>query len=109
MTPSAVLRLVCAALFVVLMPGAPDAQQTSTMRCHSGIVSLKDTMPDVIRKCGPPAFMDRREETSAVGRRGYATVTVDDWIYNFGPQEFMYQVIFQNGRVARIESLDRGY
>ena len=101
-----------ALLFVLQLPVSVDAQQTGTMRCRNGIVSINDTVPDVVKKCGPPAFQDRREETRSYGQRhnrSYETNTIDDWTYNFGPQEFMYKVIFRNGRVARIESLDTGY
>ena len=111
-----VVRTVACLLFTMLffsqLPASAGAQQTGTMRCQNGIVSLNDPIPEVIRKCGPPAFQDRREQTRSFGERhgrSFETITVDDWTYNFGPQEFMYQVIFHNGRVARIESLDTGY
>ena len=104
--------LVCGILFLLLLPLGAPALQTSTMRCGNGIVSINDTIPEVLNKCGPPAFQDRRQETRASGprySRSYDVTTVDDWTYNFGPQEFMYQIIFQNGRVARIISRDQGY
>jgi len=107
-----VASLLFALLFVLQLPMFVDAQQTGSMRCRYGIVSINDTVPDVVKKCGPPAFQDRREETQSYGQRhnrSYETNTIDDWTYNFGPQEFMYKVIFRNGRVARIESLDTGY
>jgi len=107
-----VAYLLFAGLIFLQPPATVDAQQTGTMRCRNGIVSIDDTIPDVIKKCGLPAFQDRREETRSFGRRhdrSYEIITVDDWIYNFGPQEFMYGVTFRNGRVAMIESLDQGY
>lgn len=106
-----VARLLLAVLLFLQLPAGVNALQTGTMRCRSGIVSINDTIPDVVRKCGPPAFQDRREEIlSSGGRHGFREiVTVDAWIYNFGPQEFMYEVTFQDGRVAKIDSLDHGY
>lgn len=104
--------LLSAMLFFLLLPLSVNAQQSSTLRCRNGIVSLNDTVAEVLKKCGPPAFQDRREQTFSSGHRygrSFEVMTVDDWTYNFGPQEFMYQVIFENGRVARIESLDTGY
>jgi len=101
-----------AALLFLQLPATVAAQQTDTMRCQYGIVSLDDTMPEVIKKCGPAAFQDRREQTRSFGQRhnrSYDTVTVDAWTYNFGPQEFMYEITFHNGRVARIDSLEHGY
>lgn len=107
-----VAYLLGAALFLLQLPAAAAAQQTDTMRCQNGIVSINDTIPEVIKKCGPPAFDDRREQTRSSGQRhnrSYETITVDTWMYNFGSQEFMYEVTFHNGRVAKIESLDHGY
>lgn len=104
--------LLVALLLSLLLPVPADALQVGSMRCRNGIVSIGDTIPDVIKKCGPPAFQDRRDETSSYGERharSYENVTVDDWTYNFGPQEFMYGVIFRNGRVSKIESLEIGY
>lgn len=101
-----------AILFFLLLPSGAPALETGTMRCQKGIVSINDTIPEVLGKCGPPAFQDRRQETRASGPlygRSYDVTTVDDWTYNFGPQEFMYQLIFHNGRVSRIISRDQGY
>jgi len=107
-----VTYLLLAGLFFLQLPASVDAQHTGSLSCRNGIFSINDTIPDVINKCGPPAFQDRREETFSAGQRhgrSFEIVAVDDWIYNFGPQEFMYEVTFHNGRVARIESLDHGY
>lgn len=101
-----VASLALAALLFML-PVSVDALQAGSMRCRNGIVSIDDTIPEVIKKCGLPAYQDRREE-SRHGRT-HEFMTVDEWVYNFGPQEFMYRVTFQNGRVAKIESLDQGY
>jgi hypothetical protein len=101
-----------AVLFSLQLSATSDAQATGTLSCRDGIVSINDTIPEVVKKCGPPSFQDRREETRSVGQRrgpSFEVITVDAWIYNFGPQEFMYEVTFQNGRVARIVSLDKGY
>lgn len=104
--------LVGAILLVLHLPVIADALQTGTMRCRDGIVSIHDTMAEVMKKCGSPAFQDRREETNAYGlrhNRYYETVTIDTWTYNFGSYEFMYEITFRNGRVAKIDSLDTGY
>jgi len=107
-----VAYLLLAGLILLQLPATADALQTGSLSCRDGIVSINDTIPDVVKKCGLPAFQDRREETFSAGQRhgrSFEIIAVDDWIYNFGPQEFMYEVTFHNGRVARIESLDHGY
>lgn len=99
--------LLLAGLLFLQLADSVAAQQSGTMRCRNGIVSINNTIPEVIRKCGPPAFQDRREQKNH--GRAHEIVTVDVWTYNFGPQEFMYEVTFENGRVTKIESLDTGF
>lgn len=97
---------------VLSMSGAAGATETETCICRSGIVSRGDLMAQVIKKCGEPAQKFQREEARVSrGKRhtDFEKVTVDDWTYNFGPNEFMYSIQFENGRVERIESLDYGY
>ena len=106
---------IVAVLLAAVLLTAASAQETGSMMCRSGIVSRGDTIPEVLKKCGPPAFAFQREQTEVDGKwrhskaRTIRKILVDDWTYNFGQNEFMYQVIFENGRVARIESLDWGY
>jgi len=41
--------------------------------------------------------------------RESAEEMVVDWIYNFGPRQFIYTVTFEGRRVVRIESGDYGW
>jgi hypothetical protein len=97
------------------LAGAGHAVETGTMQCTGGIVSIGDTAGSVAAKCGEPAFIAQRQQSSVERRlrSGYGatvtTVAIDDWTYNFGPNRFQYQVTLENGRVTRIESLDYGY
>ncbi|MHC1697173.1 MAG: DUF2845 domain-containing protein [Geobacteraceae bacterium] len=102
---------------VIIMAGHSAVQATGTdsMMCSGGIVSIGDTAGEVLNKCGQPATSTTREEINfgagpAYGHgRAFSTVAIDDWIFNFGPNQFQYQLILKNGRAARIESLDYGY
>lgn len=100
-------------LVAILSPGL--ASETGTMRCNGGIVSIGDTAGEVMNKCGQPAFASQREqkkieeESKGSRKRKVTVVTIDDWTFNFGPDHFQYQVILENGRVTRIESLGYGY
>lgn len=94
------------------------ATETATMICKNGIVSKGDFTGDVISKCGEPTGKTQREEKrfEKTKERGgvkektvVTTVTIDDWTYNFGPNEFMHRVLLENGRVTLIESLGYGY
>ncbi|AJE03913.1 DUF2845 domain-containing protein [Geobacter pickeringii] len=106
---------IAGACLLALAPWGAGASETGTMICRGGIVSIGDAIPAVLHKCGPPVYATQREQSEVTGssRHGgtktITRITIDDWTYNFGPNEFMYQLIFENGRVARIESLDWGY
>jgi len=107
-----VLRGSLVAVAVLFMCGAAGATGTESCICRNGIVSRGDLMAQVIQKCGEPAQKFQREEarvSRGVRHTDFEKVTVDDWTYNFGPNEFMYSIQFENGRVERIESLDYGY
>lgn len=101
---------ILAPLLLMMFLGVDPASSTDwdTFRCKNGLVSRNDIMAEVIKKCGQPSLTNKREETYY---RGGALVifTVEEWTYNQGPYEFMYLLRFENGRVARIESLDTGY
>ncbi len=98
-------------LFVTCCPSG-FAIETGTCACRDGIVSKGDLPAEVVKKCGPPTFQWQRQESRVDYVRDSKTitiVTIDDWTYNFGPNEFMYNLRFENGRVMKIESLDYGY
>lgn len=100
----------------LLLSGMAFATETGSMRCDGGIVSVGDTAGEVINKCGQPAYATQRlekvidQETKGYYQGRVAEITVDDWTFNFGPNQFQYEVILKNGRVYRIESLNNyGY
>jgi hypothetical protein len=107
-----IVKIHVIALFMAIIPlaagAAAQAGETETCICRNGIASKGDLIVEVLKKCGQPAQKYQREETRIV-TKGISIVTVDEWIFNFGPNEFMYSLRFENGRVARIESLDYGY
>lgn len=84
------------------------AVESGSMRCERGIVSPGNVMAEVVAKCGDPTFTTRHQESRG-DRERFWTVTVEEWTYNFGPNQFMYNLVFENGRVVRIDSLDWGY
>jgi hypothetical protein len=92
-----------------------QAVQAETLVCKGGIVSIGDTVGEVLHKCGEPAYKTQREKgyvsqsTPGYREKSFASVTVDDWTYNFGPNEFQYRLLLENGTVSRIESLNYGY
>jgi hypothetical protein len=60
-------------------------EEVSTVMCDNGIVNIGDMDVDVQDKCGDP------------DSRG-----MNEWVYDFGPDEPVYTVIFKEGKVMRI-------
>lgn len=61
------------------------AQKASSIMCDNGIVNIGDSAAAVQDKCSEP------------NTKNYNT-----WVYNFGPDEPVYTVIFDQGQVVRI-------
>lgn len=100
--------------FVVLsLPTHPAiAEDRDTLRCNGSVISIGSTGGEVINKCGEPASGSQRQAITINGNRQYRTIItndIEDWIFNFGPNQFQYQITLKNGRVKRIQSLGKGY
>jgi len=61
------------------------AEETSSIMCDNGTVNIGDMEVDVQAKCGEPNSQNMNE-----------------WVYNFGPDQPVYTVIFSEGKVVRI-------
>ena len=61
------------------------AQEASSMMCDEGVVNIGDMDVDVQDKCGEPNSQNMNE-----------------WVYDFGPSQPVYTVIFNEGKVVRI-------
>ena len=67
------------------------ADEASSMMCDEGVVNIGDMDVDVQSKCGQPDSQNMNE-----------------WVYNFGPSQPVYTVIFNEGKVVRILEDDSG-
>lgn len=83
-------------------------EQAGKPQCSDKIISEGDAAADVVAKCGEPAWIDRREEvirerldSDTVTK---VTVTVEDWTYNFGQNQFMRIYTLRNGRVTDVRT-----
>jgi len=76
-------------VFMVMALGNPAfifaAEEASTMMCDEGVVNIGDADVDVQDKCGQPNSQ-----------------SMNEWVYNFGPSQPVYKVIFKDGKVERI-------
>ena len=61
------------------------AEEASTMMCDEGVVNIRDADVDVRDKCGQPNSQ-----------------SMNEWVYNFGPSQPVYKVIFKEGKVVHI-------
>jgi hypothetical protein len=61
------------------------AEEASSIMCDDGVVNIGDMDVDVQDKCGQPDSQNMNE-----------------WVYNFGPSQPVYTVIFNEGKVVRI-------
>lgn len=82
--------------------------ETESMSCKGGIVSRGQTMLTIVQKCGQPVA-----KTPVASRYKYAGKIyrgTEEWLYNFGPNEFQYVVIF-NGSTATLmfSTRDHGF
>lgn len=92
-------------------------------RCNTYVIDPGLRKAEVIKKCGTPTSQDTRIErrilrvrngnyggpanSGSVEVEREVQITIEEWIYNFGPNEFMQLVVFENGRVT--ETKDLGY
>ena len=109
-------------ILVILM-----SNPTYALRCSGSIVSIGDTKPQVIDKCGEPDHIEFWEEERVKkdhyysddhdrSYRGYREpflvkeyVKIEEWTYNRGPTSFIRYLLFENGRLKKIRLGDKGY
>ena len=111
----AVVRLIVVVSVILAMQAPAFAVDSGTMRCKGGIVSVGDSAGEVLARCGQPATTSQSAKKvvekgqNANQTKTITTIIVDNWIFNFGPNQFQYRLELQDGRVSRMESLDYGY
>lgn len=81
--------VICFIVLVVLALGSGvnvfAAEEASSIMCDNGVVNIGDTDTAVQDACGQPNSQGMNE-----------------WVYNFGPSQPVYTVIFKDGQVVRI-------
>ena len=63
------------------------AEEASSIMCDNGVVNIGDMQTDVQEACGQPNSQNYEENA---------------WVYNFGPSQPVYTVIFKQGQVVKI-------
>nr|WP_281246574.1 DUF2845 domain-containing protein [Desulfacinum infernum] len=73
------------------------------------MVRIGDLKVDVLAKCGPPLYEQYVGERKIRTPWGYDKKILEDWIYNFGPTDFIHILRFEGGRLTEILRGERGY
>lgn len=86
------------------------------LRCGSKVISEGDSSSKVKHYCGEPSDVVSYRDYNPVypyyygyDDDGGSYDVVEEWTYNFGPQQFMHTLTFRNGKLKKIESGDYGY
>ena len=96
-------------LIILLVTGLIPLQvQADSISCDRGIVSSGDTAVDLIMRCGQPEWKESHQEEITdrfdPGLKQRIYITVEEWTYNFGPQQFLRIVTLRNGVVAGLRT-----
>jgi hypothetical protein len=80
--------------------------------CNGKSVNVGDTKEEVATKCGEAMFKEERsvklEEVDKKGNRSSTATTINEWAFDFGPDELMQLYRFENGKLAEIKSISYG-
>jgi len=77
--------LVSVAVFFGICPSTFAAQEASSIMCDNGVVNIGDTQATVQDTCGEPN-----------------SKLMNEWVYNFGPDQPVYTLIFKDGQLVKI-------
>jgi hypothetical protein len=88
------LLIIMLSILLVLITGniAPALDSAADMQCGEQVITVGASQFDVRETCGEPTGIEPGS--------GYGT---EQWIYNFGPTEFVYYLTFVNGSLEQIE------
>lgn len=90
-----------------------DEKHPSIRPCEGDDIKNGLTQYEVLQRCGEPFYKDTRYEQRLVsmdkGLRRIVGIRVDEWTYNFGPTRFMRILRFENGKLVKIETGNRGF
>jgi hypothetical protein len=89
------------------------------LRCNGRLINIGDWEEFVIRYCGEPTskYQYVNKVFSNVGQlnlkpnetRVISENLMDRLVYNFGPNRLMSSLLFENGKLIKIENGDYGY
>ncbi len=107
------MRAVAILVISILMLSAGPVY---ALRCGTKIIAKGDHKTSVRIKCGEPEAIEERVIYRTLhltrhphGDKVVVPISIEEWLYNFGPRRLMRQLWFENGKLVRIRSLGYGY
>jgi hypothetical protein len=108
-----------------LLVPEPSAAANS-LRCDNRLVQEGDSQYEVKSLCGAPDDVQRRTESRRVQRAvqrpcahgsgscvvvvdDYVEITIDEWVYDFGPRRFVQYLTFEAGQLVAVRSGSYGH
>ena len=96
-------------------PLSPPRPKKAT--CDPAVLGEGKLKVEILARCGAPSAIDALEEERRTIRKvdgatvqGEAvTVRIELWTYDFGPNQFLRFVRFEDGKVTRVETGSYGY
>ena len=99
------VKIFCLTFLIVFLLTAISAADCA-LYCEGGMIECGDSKAEVYAKCGKPAY--KESQLLAVGNYSYRRyIPIEDWIYNFGSDRFMYMIRFKGGVVINIHRMDQ--
>jgi Protein of unknown function (DUF2845) len=113
------MAILLAAMVIVPQPGAADR----SLRCDGRLISIGDTAAQVKETCGPPDHIKKWEEGRGAAisqlfdyeaerylapKLIIGPIHMERWTYNFGPTKFIRYLDFENDKLIRIKTGDKG-
>ncbi len=77
-----------------------------SLRCGVDLIRPGESQLKVLDQCGQP---DSKTAYPTYGRHGEMDPSVEVWKYNFGPTDFIYNLVFADGRLDEIHQMGRGF
>ena len=111
----------------ILVFGSSARAFAMGLRCGTSLITVGDTKPKVIAKCGAPDYVEEWEEERVMRDFRYPVYPETDyetnrepllvktlekfeeWHYNFGATQLIHYLKFRNGKLIKIDIGERGY
>jgi len=108
---------------VIMFSSQAGSASEKTLRCRSRLVYIGDSRSDVLDKCGQPdqvahweedhnswvsQLYDYRNERYQAPKLTKGPIPVERWTYDFGSNKFIVYLHFENDRLIRIETGQKG-